>query len=68
MTFDLNSTLFFLAYVAVTTVYGIHMKRQGILTGINETLITLSESKSEVLKTAMSELEQRAMRKFKDKE
>jgi hypothetical protein len=68
MTFDLNSTLFFLAYVAVTTVYGVHMKRQGILMGINDTLLTLSESKSDILKAAMSELEQRAIRKFKDKE
>ena len=67
MTFDLSSTVFFLAYIAVTTVYGLYMKRQGIILGINDTLLTLSESSSDVLKTAMIELEQRAMRKFKDK-
>lgn len=64
MTFDLNSTLFFLIYVAVTTVYGIYMKRQGILLGINDTLITISQSSSEVLKDAMKELERRATEKF----
>lgn len=64
MTFDLNSTLFFLVYVAVTTVYGIYMKRQGILLGINDTLITISQSSSEVLKDAMKELERRATEKF----
>lgn len=64
MTFDLNSTLFFLVYVAVTTIYGIYMKRQGILLGINDTLITISQSSSEVLKDAMKELERRATEKF----
>lgn len=68
MTFDLSSTLFFLAYVIVTTIYGLYMKRQGILMGINDTLLTLSESKSDILKSAMAELEQRAMRKFKERE
>lgn len=66
MTFDLNSTLFFLCYVLVTTAYGMYMRRMGIVQGINDTLITLSESKSEVLRDAMKALEARAARHFKD--
>lgn len=48
----------------VTTIYGLYMKRQGILQGINDTLITIAESKSDILKDAMKELEERATRKF----
>ena len=67
MTFDLSSTLFFFAYVAVTTFYGMYMKRVGLLMGINETLITLSESKSDLVRDALKTLEEKAERHFRNK-
>lgn len=65
MTFDLASTAFFMAYIGVTTLYGIYMRRVGLMQGINETLITISESKSDILKAAMKELEDKAERHFR---
>lgn len=65
MTLDLNSIAFFLCYIAVTTAYGVYMRRVGLMQGINETLITLSESKSEVIRDALKALEDRAERHFR---
>lgn len=65
MTFDMTSLAFFLCYIAVTTVYGMYMRRVGLLQGINETLITLSESKSEVVRDALKTLEDRAEKHFR---
>lgn len=67
MTFDIGSAVFFLCYVAVTTAYGLYMKRQGILLGISDTLIALSDSKSELIRDAMKALEDKAERKYRDK-
>jgi hypothetical protein len=66
MTIDLYSVAFFLCYIAVTTAYGFYMRRIGVMQGINETLITLSESKSEVVRDALKTLEARAERHFRE--
>jgi hypothetical protein len=66
MTFDIYSTGFFLCYVAVTTLYGMHMRRVGLIQGINDTLLTLSESKSDVVRDALKTLEEKATRHFKE--
>ena len=64
MTLDINSIAFFLCYIAVTTAYGIYMRRIGVIQGINDTLLTLSESKSEVVRDALMALENRAKKHF----
>ena len=66
MTLDISSVAFFLCYVAVTTAYGVYMRRVGLMQGINETLITLSESKSQVVRDALKDLEARAERHFRE--
>jgi hypothetical protein len=65
MIFDVSSLVFFLCYIAVTTVYGAYMYRVGIVQGINNTLLTLSESRSELVRDALKALEQRANRSQK---
>ncbi len=65
MTFDINSIVMFLCYIAVTTAYGVYMRRVGLMQGINETLITLSESKSDVIRDALKALEDRAEKHFR---
>lgn len=57
----------FLVYLAITTIYGLYMKRQGIMQGINETLITISRSDSEILQDALKELNAKAEAHFRDK-
>lgn len=66
MTLDINSIALFLCYIAVTTAYGVYMRRVGVMQGINETLITLSESKSEVIRDALKTLETRAEKHFRE--
>lgn len=65
MTLDIYSIAMFLCYIVVTTAYGMYMRRIGLLQGINETLLTLSESKSEVVRDALKALEDRAEKHFR---